>query len=121
MKSIAWLAFASVALSASALAAGPVEFEGAVWERGGVALAFDMSVAPGQQRTMTLSGGQTVEMSVDASGQSTVRLLDRAGAELHSATTPADGPNPKKFMYALCRKGAIAYTSPPEKSRSGCP
>lgn len=106
---------------AAALAAGPVTFVGSIWERGGESMSFDMHVAPGQTKTMGLSGGQTVEMSVDAQGRSTVRLLAKGGEELHSSVSTADTPNPRRFQYALCRKGGVAFTSPPEKGRTGCP
>lgn len=107
-------------LPAAAWAGERVDFSGSIWENGGVSLSFDESIAPGQQRTMTLSGGRTVEMSVDEAGQSTIRLLDRAGSALHSEVTPAGGGGVRKFMYAFCRGGRVAFTSPPEAGRSGC-
>lgn len=106
--------------AAVAAAAQPVVFEGSIWSNGGVGLQFEEHVAPGQMRSMRLTGGQTVEMSVDTTGQPLVRLLDRSGQVLHSIASPA-GTASTTFMYALCRKGGIAYSSPPDRSRSGCP
>ena len=118
LRSLLCIALSTVSLSA--VAAGPVSFVGSVWEGGGVGLRFDEHIPLGQKRTMQLPGRQVIEMSVDANGGSTVRLLDREGKELHSSVSPADGPNPRVFRYAFCRKGRVAFTSPPEGDRSGC-
>lgn len=118
MKRFALAAFLSVGTLGSAWAVQPVDFYGSVWANGGVGVRFDQTITPGQTRTFKLSGGQVIEMSVDGQGASVVRLLDRSGQELHSSTSPADGA-PRTFMYSLCRKGKVAYTSPPEK-KSGC-
>ena len=115
------LAALLAAAALPAIAAGPVRFEGSVWEGGGIVVRFDENVPLGQKRTMELPGKQVVEMSVDAAGQSTVRLVDKSGQELHSSVSPPDGPNPNVFRYAFCRKGPVAFTSPPKGERSGCP
>ena len=104
-----------------ALAAGPVTFEGSIWDGGAVSLRFDEHVPAGQKRTMQLPDRQVVEMSVDAAGQATVRMVGPDGKELHAQTRPVGGPDPFVFRYAFCRKGAIAFTSPPKGEQSGCP
>ena len=115
-----WLGLAAAAVSGTALASGPVAFEGDVWMSGGAGIAFDEHIPAGQTRSMRLGSGQQVEMSVAPDGTPTVRLLDRAGTVLHSAQRTAGTPGPWAFRYALCRKGAVAYSSPPEGDRTGC-
>lgn len=117
----AWLALVAGAVAGTAAAAGPVAFEGAVWMSGGAGIAFDEHIPPGQTRTMRLGSGQQVEMSVAPDGTPKVRLLDRAGTVLHAAQRSADATGPWAFRYALCRKGAVAYSSPPEGDGTGCP
>lgn len=115
-----WLAIGIlIAFATPARAAQPVAFEGSVWTDGGVSLAFDTRVAPGEMKTMSLARGQVIEMSVDAAGQPRVRLVGRGGEELHAATR-TDAPARFTFQYAMCRKGAVAYSNPPEPGKSGC-
>ncbi|MGY3265594.1 hypothetical protein [Lysobacter sp. HA35] len=121
MKRLVLIALVALLPIGASSAAEPVGFVGSIWDNGGVSFKFDDLIPPGQTRTMALPGGQVVEMSVDATGQSTVRLVDRAGKELHSSASPPGGPNPRQFMYAFCRKGAVAYSSPPQANKSGCP
>lgn len=121
MKRFALTILLSLSPLAVSHAADSVTFVGSFMERGAIAVRFDETVPKGQKRTMQLPEGQVVEMSVDASGQAQVRLLDPAGKELHAATGTVDGTGSQEFMYALCRGGAFAYTSPPQKGKSGCP
>ncbi|TZF90714.1 hypothetical protein [Cognatilysobacter lacus] len=121
MNRFALLLLLAFVVPASCLAAEPVSFYGSIWDNGGVSLRFDDIIPPGQKRTMELPAGQIVEMSVDAAGVPTVRMVDRSGKELHSSVSTPDGPNPLHFMYALCRRGVVAYSSPPVPHKSGCP
>ncbi|GAB1597216.1 hypothetical protein [Lysobacter claricitrinus] len=115
------LALASLALLPLMLAqaSDAVTFVGSFMERGTVAVRFDESVPAGQKRTMELPEHQVVEMAVDTSGKPTVRLLDPSGKELHAA---AGSPGRVDFVYALCRGGTFAYSSPPPKAgKPVCP
>lgn len=121
MKRIPLILVLAIAGVGSAFAAQPVNFKGSIWQNGGVNLEFEDRIPPGQTRTMRLSAGHTVEMSVDAAGASRVRLTDRNGAELHSSLSPPGDADTKAFMYAFCRRGGVAYSSPPHAGQTGCP
>jgi hypothetical protein len=100
-----------------------VRFSGSVQRDSSPATAFDVSIPAGETSKFILADGTSLEFSAAASqgspGQSVVRLLDPAGKQLHSATTPGNAPMSKSLSYTICGS-RVRFVSPAPANPTSC-
>lgn len=115
------LAVAALSLASGSLLAGNTEHRviGSVWNQTQIA-RFDFTAVAGQPARITMSNGSELEVSVAADGTRTMRLLDSAGNQLHSAVAPAGAPTDRTFRYAFCGSG-VRFSSPEPTEGPACP
>lgn len=115
------LAVAALSLASGSLLAGNTEHRviGSVWNQTQIA-RFDFTAVAGQPARITMSNGSELEVSVAADGTRTMRLLDSAGNQLHSAVAPAGAPTDRSFRYTFCGSG-VRFSSPEPTEQPVCP